>query len=447
MICLTNSSTSQVKVNKSDHLADIRDTHEFDLPPQTCLNKNLHEDTFQFMDFATSRSHDPEQLKKLQVDPDHILSPQERDIFHNLHKRFAKLFTTQPGKYNGSYGYINNSLQFSTPPPPNARTHIPNYSPSMNAIMAQKMDDLEAWGVLTIPEQMGINVEFVSPSLLVPKPEKGEYRLVTDFSALNIHLKRVPNTSATISQAKSRIAKARYVIHLDLSNFFYQNGMQKSDAKYLGTVHPFKGLRVYTCDPQGLKGASERGYEKLVRIFGDMVQDSKLAQMADGLHVLGNSIPELANNYVEVLNRAETCNLTFKPSKVSVCPKNITLFGWDLKGQQWFPTAHTVSALTSAQRPVTVKQLRSFLGSFKQLSASLPGYALTIHKLEQVVASRKSADKIEWTTELNNSFNEAKKLAANPHGIAEPRPDDQLFTYFDYSAESRAVGGRHRLWN
>ena len=146
MICLTNSYTSQVKVNKSDHLA------EFDLPPQTCLNKNLHEDTFQFMDFATSRSHDPEQLKKLQVDPDHILSPQERDIFHNLHKRFAKLFTTQPGKYNGSYGYINNSLQFSTPPPPNARTHIPNYSPSMNAIMAQKMDDLEAWGVLTIPE-------------------------------------------------------------------------------------------------------------------------------------------------------------------------------------------------------------------------------------------------------------------------------------------------------
>ena len=32
-------------------------------------------------------------------------------------------------------------------------------------------------------------------------------------------------------------------------------------------------------------------------------------------------------------------------------------------------------------------------------------------------------------------------MAANPHGITEPRPDDQLETYSDYSAEQRAVGG------
>ena len=107
------------------------------------------------------------------------------------------------------------------------------------------MDILESWGVLVKPELLDINVEFVSPSMLVPKPEKGEYRVVTDFSSLNLHLKRVPNTSATISQSKSRIVKAQYVIHLDLSNYFYQGGLQKDDCKYLGTVHPYEGLRVY----------------------------------------------------------------------------------------------------------------------------------------------------------------------------------------------------------
>ena len=102
--------------------------------------------------------------------------------------------------------------------------------------------------------------------------------------------------------------------------------MQKDDIKFLGTIHPIKGLRVYTCDPQGLKGASERSYEKLARIFGDMVQDQKLAQMADGLHVLGDTIVQLAAYYAEVLSRAERCNLTFKPNKVIICPQNITLF-------------------------------------------------------------------------------------------------------------------------
>ena len=211
---------------------------------------------------------------------------------------------------------------------------------------------------------------------------------------MNVYLKKVPNTSPTIAQAKGRIARAQFVIHLDLANYFYQYGMQKQDIKYLATIHPFKGLRIYTCDPQGLKGASERSYEKLARIYGDLVQPGKLAQMADGLHVLGDNITSLAANYVEVLNIAEACGLTFKPSKVIICPRNIKLFGWELRGHVWYPTPHTTSALVNAPKPITVKQSRSFIGSFKQLSSSLPRYACTIHKLEQIVAGRASAERL-----------------------------------------------------
>ena len=75
----------------------------------------------------------------------------------------------------------------------------------------------------------------------------------------------------------------------------------------------------------------ERYYEKLARIYGDMVQNGRLAQMVDGLHVLGDTIPQLCQNYCEVLSRAETCGLTFKPSKVIICPRNIKLFGWELR--------------------------------------------------------------------------------------------------------------------
>ena len=165
-------------------------------------------DKFQYEDFSTGRDSNPEYLAQIQVDPDNVLSEEDRSIFHNLHTQFANLFTKQPGRYNGKWGFVENRLQFSTPPPPNSRTHIPNYSPSMNAILTEKMDLLESWGVLIEPERAGVQVEFISPSMLVPKPEKGEFRLVTDFSALNVYLKRVPNTSATIAQARSRIAKA-----------------------------------------------------------------------------------------------------------------------------------------------------------------------------------------------------------------------------------------------
>ena len=44
--------------------------------------------------------------------------------------------------------------------------------------------------------------------MLVLKTEAGQFRLVTDFAALNLYLKRMPNTSATIAQMKARIVKA-----------------------------------------------------------------------------------------------------------------------------------------------------------------------------------------------------------------------------------------------
>ena len=108
----------------------------------------------------------------------------------------------------------------------------------------------------------------------------------------------------------------------------------------------------------------------------------------------------------------------------------------------WFPTSHTTSALVNAAKPNTVKQMRSFLGSFKQLSSSLPNYASTIHNLEQIVANRSSAERLIWTSELEASFLQAKQLATHPKGVAEARPEDQLYTYSDYSAGKRAVGGR-----
>ena len=442
-IYLTNTSDHSVPVKKHEHLADIRDTKPFQLlnsPVDDFDSSSL--DQFQFQDFSNGREISALYLEQISIDPDNMLSVQDKTRFKKLHKEFSHIFTPQPGKYNGKVGYIENRIQFSTPPAPNARTHVPNYSPSMNQLMAKKMDTLEDWGVLVSPEKVGVSVAFVSPSMLVPKADSEDFRLVTDFAALNDYIKRVPDTSATIAQVKARIARANYVIHMDLSNYFYQCGIQRQDIKYLATVHPFIGLKVYTCDPQGLKGASERSYEKLLRIFGDMVQNDQLAQMADGIHVLGKTVDELYENYKQVLHRASICNLTFKPSKVIVCPKNISLFGWNLRGFKWFPSNHTISTLTAAPTPTTVKQLRSFLGSFKQLSASLPNYAVTINALEKIVAGRNSAEKINWTTELQQSFDAAKRLAAHPIGISEPRPDDFLQTYSDYAAETRAVGGR-----
>ena len=132
-------------------------------------------------------------------------------------QRFAHLFTPKPGKYNGHYGHINNRLHFSSPPPPNSKTRIPNYTPQMNKIMAEKMDELEAWGVLVQPESVGVTVEFVSPSMLVPKTEANEFRLVTDFAALNLYSLMCQNDT----KSRQSLRQESYFKHFKYYICFY----------------------------------------------------------------------------------------------------------------------------------------------------------------------------------------------------------------------------------
>ena len=73
-------------------------------------------------------------------------------------------------------------------------------------------------------------------------------------------------TNSSTKEAKEKLVKFEYHIQLDLSSYFYQGGMKIEDCQYLATPHPFKGLRVYVCEPQGLKNASEHAYERCMAI-------------------------------------------------------------------------------------------------------------------------------------------------------------------------------------
>ena len=182
----------------------------------------------------------------------------------------------------------------------------------------------------------------------------------------------------TIQQAKSILAKYRYNIECDLSHYFFQGGMKKQDMQYLATPHPYKGMRVYCVEPQGLRNASEHAYERLARIFGDLCMNERMTRMADGLYIVADSVQELYDNFLEVLTRARNAGLTFKPKKIVIAPRETVLFGWRKTDDGWRPTDHTISPLSKAPEPGTVKQLRSFIGSYKQLSECIRNYAILL---------------------------------------------------------------------
>ena len=124
----------------------------------------------------------------ISIDPDDKLSKHWKDKLHDLCVEFNDIINYRPSKYNRWYGEVDNSLDFATQPPPTSKIHMPKYNDKLNHALADKMDQLEKWGVLAKPEDAGVVPVFVCPSMVVPK-ENGDFRLVTDFTQwhLGVH--------------------------------------------------------------------------------------------------------------------------------------------------------------------------------------------------------------------------------------------------------------------
>ena len=95
-----------------------------------------------------------------------------------------------------------------------------------------------------------------------------------------------------------------------------------------------------------------------------------------------------------------------------------------------------------AEPHTTVKQARSWVGSYKQFTECIPKYAALLGPLEDVVSARSSAERIVWTEELLESFDKCKKSLNDIKMIQVPKPSDTLHTFSDFSKGEKAVGGR-----
>ena len=441
-IDLVNNTQHPLYLKKHAHIGDIRNVTQDDVSVNKVIEQSndcKHLEHYEDWDYNENF------IKDVKIDPDNTMDDEWKNKFLSLCYEFKDIINYRPARYNGFYGDIDNTIDFSSTPPVTKKVYMPKYSDHMNQILATKMDQLETWKVLAKPEDVGVAPSFVCPSLLVPKGDTGDWRLVTNFTPLNKFIRKPPNAAPTIEETKVQLSKFKYIASLDLANFYFQNGMKTSDIQYLATNHPFKGLRVYTCEPQGLRGASEHSYERLSRVYGDLCQEEKMARQADGLFVGGQTLDELLINLREVFHRTRNCGFTLKPSKLIINPTKIVLFGWMRNAGGWEPTEHTITPLRRAEAPNTVRQLRGFLGAIKQLSPCIKDYAVILGPLEKAAAGRNSGEAVVWTDELRRHFEKAKQSLDTINTFFTPRPDDVLHTFSDWSQSHGAVGGKLQI--
>ena len=437
-IRIKNTSPLPIILPRNKHIADVklvREKNEDQLYP-------AHFDRKMYRKLEPSVSIC--EVGKITLDPENILQPCEKNRFKEINEKYSNVFMSKPGRYNGVLGNLDAKLVLGGIEPPSFPCKKIIQSEKLDDIKQNIMDQMESDGLLARPEDVGIQLTHVHESYLVPKMEDGvstgEYRLVTNLQSLSPYLKPTRLPLPTIDEAFRKLGKWKYIILLDLRSWHWQIPVAKSSMRFLGTSTPYGGNRVYTVQPQGYLNATENADRVIIKVLEPAIRNKQCVRMADNMIVGGTTPIEAAENYEMVLKLCGGAGLTFKASKTIICPQKVNILGRIWENGMTRPSDHLCSTLATVSPPVTVKQMRSFLGGVKQMKENLPNYSELFNPLEKTTAGRKSAERIAWNEDLRLAFQKVQKAVENPDNLALARPGEKLFIYPDWSDENQSGG-------
>ena len=97
------------------------------------------------------------------------------------------------------------------------------------------------------------------------------------------------------------------------------------------------------------------------------------------------------------------------------------------------PDPHCQNVISKSPLPVTVKDLRSYLGAYRTFFRCKKQMSSILRSLEELQAGRKSSEKLLWTKELIERFEESKRQILILDKLYLPKPEDQLVMTSDWS--------------
>ncbi|MCP4493505.1 MAG: hypothetical protein GY820_40300 [Gammaproteobacteria bacterium] len=263
----------------------------------------------------------------ISIDSASQLSESDVDRFKSLHLKYDKVFDPNYTGCNDASGVIRAKVLLTSTLPPPQKARMPFYDRKNLVLLQEHSDDLEDKGVLVTPESVGITPIHVSPSFMVRKAN-GKGRFVTAFNGLAKYCRPPPSRVYNCRDVLQQIGASKFIIKTDLTASFFQIKVDPESMAYLGTMTPFKGIRLYARAAMGMPGSTEYLEELMSRVLGHLQQAGNVSKIHDDLYVYANSIDVLYRKWEQVLAVLSENNLSLSAEKTEVVPASTTLLGW-----------------------------------------------------------------------------------------------------------------------
>ena len=291
--------------------------------------------------------------------------------------------------------------------------------------------------------------ECASPAFIVPKKEKGEWRLVVDYRGLNEQTEHDLYSLPLIDTILGKQQKKRIFTVLDLKHGYHQMPLDPDSRPCTAMSTPL-GPMQWKVVPMGAKNGNA-AFQRMMEDLLGPVRDCADPFVDD--IIIGSGTEDMTQDELieahekdlhRVLSELDKHNMVCKPTKASLFVKEVEFAGHVVGHGQRRPMPGKLASLHHWEKPQTISELRSFMGFCNYYSGYVRMYAELsgpLHKMLQVgkFDGRKgSKKKLAWTPEAEDAFSRLKERLLGQLGLFLVDPDKGFVLQTD--ASDYAVG-------
>ena len=224
---------------------------------------------------------------------------------------------------------------------------------------------------------------YASPIVLVRK-KNGSLRMCIDYRTLNT--RTIPDQYAVplIQEAIDCLNGSSWFSVIDLKSGFYQIPMRQEDKEKTAFICPL-GFYQFERMPQGVKGAPAT-FQRLMETCMSGMNMAEVLVYMDDLIVFGQTLDQMEERLMKVLDRLAEFGLKVSPEKCQLCCKSVKYLGHVVSEEGVQTDPEKMSALDTWPRPMNVKQVRSFLGFAGYYRRFIKNYSKIARPLNDLTA-------------------------------------------------------------
>ncbi|XP_038050657.1 uncharacterized protein LOC119723850 isoform X2 [Patiria miniata] len=344
------------------------------------------------------------------------LDDAQRADVDEILQRYTPVLTDLPGKTH----IIEHTVHLTTDVPIRSK---PYPTPqATREVIKKEIDSMLKLGVIEHSES-----PYASPIVLVRKPD-GSNRFCIDYRKINNITVFDPEPIPNADDLMARLGTGKFFSKLDLSKGYWQVPIADEDKKKTAFVTA-EGLYQFRVLPFGMVNAPAL----FSRMMRKLLQGQEhVINYIDDVLIYTDTWVRHLQVLKEVLQRLQTAGLTARPSKCYIGCKSLEFLGHIVGNGVLRPRPGKVEQIVHAARPVSKKEVRSFIGLLSYYRKFVPNFAAIAAPLTDL--TRKGApNSVQWGASQEQSFRTLKSRLESEPILSLPDPDKPYILAADAS--------------